>query len=169
MKKDQFRIIYDPAVATPEQMLETVRNQGFRAEVVNDAFAGSRATGNARRDLARLPEVLRKEFQQAKEAGKPLLLAFHGTGCPPCKRMDTVTYPNDKVKQELSNWMLLKVDIEEHPEVAELFEVVGIPVAVAVTADGEEFGRVENFVEPAEFRARLGHLLLAKPQLRPDR
>lgn len=72
--------------------------------------------------------------------------------------MDTVTYPNDQVKLELSNWVLLKVDIAEYREVAELFDVVGIPVAVAVTAAGEELGRVENFVEPAEFRARLGQL-----------
>jgi hypothetical protein len=69
-----------------------------------------------------------------------------------------VTYPNDQVKQELSNWALLRVDIAEHHEVAELFEVVGIPLAVAITATGEELGRVENFVEPGEFRARLGRL-----------
>ncbi len=69
--------------------------------------------------------------------------------------MDTVTYPNDQVRQELANWVLLKVDIVEHREVAELFEVAGIPAAVAVLATGEALGRVENFVEPAEFRARL--------------
>jgi hypothetical protein len=38
-----------------------------------------------------------------------------------------------------------------------LFEVVGIPVAVAVTAEGDELGRIENFVKPAEF-----HLWLEK-------
>jgi thiol:disulfide interchange protein len=69
--------------------------------------------------------------------------------------MDTVTYRNDQVKQELAHWAVLKVDIAEHREVAELFEVVGIPVAVALTTDGNELGRIENFVEPAEFRARL--------------
>jgi thiol:disulfide interchange protein len=72
--------------------------------------------------------------------------------------MDTVTYPNDQVKQELSNWVLLKVDIAEHREVAELFEVVGIPVAVALTTDGNELGRIENFVEPADFRGWLAQL-----------
>ena len=69
--------------------------------------------------------------------------------------MDTVTYPNEQVKQELSHWVLLKVDIAEHTETAELMEVVGIPVAVAITADGDELGRIENFVEPPVFRAKL--------------
>ncbi len=69
--------------------------------------------------------------------------------------MDTVTYPNDQVKKELSNWVLLKVDIAEHHELAEQFEVVGVPVAVAVTTDGEELGRIESFVEPPAFRTQL--------------
>ena len=41
---------------------------------------------------------------------------------------------------------------------AKLFEVTGIPVAVAATTDGEELGRIENFVEPAVFRERLAEL-----------
>jgi thiol:disulfide interchange protein len=69
--------------------------------------------------------------------------------------MDTVTYPDAAVKQELANWVLLKIDIVERREVAELFEVAGIPVAVAVTADGEELGRIESFVEPSSFRSQL--------------
>ena len=72
--------------------------------------------------------------------------------------MDTVTYPDGGVKQDLDSWVLLKVDIAERREVAELFEVVGIPVAVGVTAAGEELGRIENFVEPGEFRKQLERL-----------
>jgi hypothetical protein len=69
--------------------------------------------------------------------------------------MDTVTYPNDSVKLELANWLLIKVDIAEHREVADVLEVVGIPVAVAVAADGTELGRIEGFAEPGEFQMQL--------------
>lgn len=61
-------------------MLETVHKQGFRAEVVKDAAASPQTAGKVRRDLARLPEELRREVQKAKRDGKPLLLAFHGPG-----------------------------------------------------------------------------------------
>jgi hypothetical protein len=47
------------------------------------------------------------------------------------------------------------VDIVERREVAELFEVVGIPVAIAVTAEGDELARIESFVEPAAFGLQL--------------
>jgi len=66
-----------------------------------------------------------------------------------------VTYPDATVKQELTNWVLVSVDISERREVAELMEVAGIPVAVAVSDEGEELGRIENFVEPGGFRKQL--------------
>jgi ribosomal protein L29 len=80
LKKDQFRIAYDPNLVTPAQMLEAVRKQGFRGEVVKDATANPEMIGKVRRDLARLPEALLKEVLKAKQDGKPLLLAFHGPG-----------------------------------------------------------------------------------------
>ncbi|MCI0459316.1 MAG: hypothetical protein L0Z62_20395 [Gemmataceae bacterium] len=76
--------------------------------------------------------------------------------------MDTVTYPDASVKEELRQWMLLRVDVAEHPEVAELMEVAGIPAAVAVTVDGDELGRIEDYLEPAAFRTRLTGLRLRK-------
>jgi hypothetical protein len=51
--------------------------------------------------------------------------------------------------------VFVSVDISERREVAELMEVVGIPVAVAVSGDSDELGRIENFVEPGAFRKRL--------------
>jgi hypothetical protein len=72
--------------------------------------------------------------------------------------MDTVTYPDAEVKKELTNWVLLEMDIKERGEVAELFDVIGVPVGVAVTAEGDELGRIENFVAPAAFRLQLEKL-----------
>ena|GEM_PF-6404704 len=80
MKKDQFRITYDPARVTPERMLETVNKQGFRGEIVKGASASTSTPGKVHRDQARLSDALRKEVQKAKKDGKPLLLAFHGPG-----------------------------------------------------------------------------------------
>ncbi len=80
LKKDQFRITYDPERVTPQRMLEAVRKQGFQGQVVKDAATHSQTAGKVRRDLARLPEALRKEVQKARQDGKPLLLAFHDPG-----------------------------------------------------------------------------------------
>ena len=69
--------------------------------------------------------------------------------------MDTVTYPHPKVRNELENWVEDKVDISEQPEVARLFDVSAIPVAVALAPDGSVLNRRLNFVEPDEFQSWL--------------
>src|SRR5262249_1596128 len=139
-------------------MLEAIRSKGFRGAVVKEGLSAPPAEPKVGRDLGRLPAEFERAVKQAKKANKPLLVAFHGPGCPPCRRMDAETYLDSNVKAELRRWMLLRVDVSEHREVAELFEVTGIPVAVAVTTDGEELGHIENFVEPAVFRKRLEEL-----------
>ncbi len=155
LKKDLFHIAYDPARVTTDRMLETVRSKGFRGEVVKEGPSAPTTEEKRRADLARLPSEFKQAVEAAKNANKPLLVAFYGPGCPPCKQMDSVTYPDTSVKEELSRWVLIRVDVAEHSEVAELFDVSGIPVAVAVKGSGEELGRIESFVEPAAFRKRL--------------
>jgi hypothetical protein len=80
LKKDLFHIGYDPARVTTDQMLETIRKQGFQGEIVKDTAASDRTAAKVRRELGRLPEELHKEVQKARREGKPLLLAFHAPG-----------------------------------------------------------------------------------------
>ena len=66
--------------------------------------------------------------------------------------MDAVTYPDETVKEELTgHWLTTKVDVSERKEVATQFGVSAIPMAVALTGEGEVLGRVLGFVEPARF------------------
>ena len=65
--------------------------------------------------------------------------------------MDTVTYPEQIVQAELESWVFERLDASEHPRAAEELGVRAVPVAVALQA-GKILGRLENFVEAAEFR-----------------
>ena len=72
-----------------------------------------------------------------------------------CHQMDTVTYPDPKVREELANWTFVRVDVSENAKVAELFDVPAIPVALAATGEGEIVGRVTGFMEPKQFSDEL--------------
>lgn len=73
--------------------------------------------------------------------------------------MDAVTYPHEVVKGELTDhWLAIKVDVAERKAVADTFGVSGIPVAVAVNADGAILGSILGFVEPEQFGKQLGDL-----------
>jgi len=69
--------------------------------------------------------------------------------------MDTVTYPDPIVKEELARWVFLKIDVSEHKQAAEWFDVAALPVALAVSADMKIHARIAGFVEPAAFRQKL--------------
>jgi hypothetical protein len=73
-----------------------------------------------------------------------------------CKIMDTVTYPDPSVRDELTrHWVEVELDTATAAAVHEMFHVAAIPTAVAATGDGTIRGRVEGFVEPARLRAEL--------------
>ena len=72
--------------------------------------------------------------------------------------MDTVTYPDPKVRDELLQWTFAQVDISEYRDVAELFGVSAIPVAIVATSEGKLVERVIGFVEPGPFSQQLRHI-----------
>ncbi len=76
--------------------------------------------------------------------------------------MDTVTYPDPRVRGELELWIERKVDVTDARSVAEEFGVVAVPVAVAVTGEGLVLGRIRNFVKPETFRPELERLRLGR-------
>jgi thioredoxin-related protein len=69
--------------------------------------------------------------------------------------MDAVTYPDPKVKAELSGWLRRRADVAEEFELATTFEIAAIPTAVILDGSGAVLDRVIGFLPPEEFLARL--------------
>ncbi len=69
--------------------------------------------------------------------------------------MDAVTYPNPEVKKELESWLEVHVDVSLQTDVAELFDVSAIPLALAVTGEGKILGRLLGFMEPEPFKKEI--------------
>ena len=80
--------------------------------------------------------------------------------------MDTVTYPNARVRAELDHWLQIEVDVSAEMQVATLFGVAGIPVAIAMTGKGEVLGRLLGFIEPQRFEKDVAVLRHAAPSRR---
>ncbi|MFT5051562.1 MAG: thioredoxin-related protein [Chlamydiales bacterium] len=69
--------------------------------------------------------------------------------------MDTVTYPDTDVRSELEHWVFRRVDVSQHRELAGLFSITAVPIAVALTGDGRTLERLPNFIEPGAFERTL--------------
>ena len=77
---------------------------------------------------------------EAKQSGKPLLVDFSASWCPPCIVMKHDVWPDPAVSRAVAdNYVPVLVDVDDprNAEVARLYGVGGIPYVVVVGADGQ--------------------------------
>lgn len=67
--------------------------------------------------------------QLVVEGEKPVLLDFWATWCGPCRMMAPTV---DEIAEENPDLLVGKVNVDEEPELAQLFAITSIPTLVAL-------------------------------------
>ncbi len=96
---------------------------------------------------------------QATERGAPVLLYFSAEWCLPCKELAVTTFRDERVRKELAELVLLKVDLTEEDKGEESlrrrFGVVGVPTIIFLGSGGEVRGRIFGYVNAQAFLTEL--------------
>lgn len=83
-------------------------------------------------------ELTAENFEQeVLQADKTVLVDFWASWCGPCKMLSPVI---EEIADERSDIKVGKVNIDEHPELAQKYGVMSIPT-VLVIKDGEEVNK----------------------------
>jgi len=89
---------------------------------------------------------LKSELDFEKEVMKcpiPVLIDFYADWCAPCRKSAPVL---ESKANDLKTFKLVKVNVDNHPELSERFEVGGIPYFVLMN-NGRKIGDLVGFNE----------------------
>lgn len=64
---------------------------------------------------------------------KNVIIDFTATWCPPCQKLGPIL----EEKAKSGNFLLVKIDVDQNPELSEEYEVSGIPLVISFT-DGKQ-------------------------------
>jgi thioredoxin 1 len=102
------------------------------------------------------PELVPDTFDAAIAVTKPVLVDFWAPWCKPCLFAAPVL---KEIHEELADsFDVAKVNVEDHPELGERFDVQGIPCFV-LFREGAEVDRLVGSAPKEQFRAAIDDLL----------
>ncbi len=98
----------------------------------------------------------------AEQTGRPLLIDLYADWCPPCHTLGEEYFPSEALQPILSNFVLLKVDVDVEPgqSMARDYGANAIPTVVVAEADGTEIDRIVGITQtPGEYADKLEDIL----------
>jgi thioredoxin-related protein len=94
--------------------------------------------------------------EEAVKSHKPILLQFEMDGCGGCKKLNSTTYKDQKVADEISEWFIpLKLDLIKDREVRKSLGAYWTPSIYFLDQNGNSFYHFNGYLPADEFRAML--------------
>jgi len=106
---------------------------------------------------------------QAKQTGRPLLMDFYADWCGVCKAMDREVYSRRDVARAVKDWIPVRVNVDRHSDLAEMYNIEALPTVVLLSPDGKVIDRREGWVSADELIKLLRTHATAWPASQPTR
>ncbi|HXM79325.1 MAG TPA: thioredoxin family protein, partial [Thermoanaerobaculia bacterium] len=101
-------------------------------------------------------------FERARAEQKMIFVDFWAAWCKPCLEMDRRTFPDPRVSVELSDFVLLKMDVDR-TTAARTRRVSSFPTYIVFDPAERERFRFSGFQEPEPFASKLSLTRRAAP------
>ncbi|MEW5838618.1 MAG: protein-disulfide reductase DsbD [Pseudomonadota bacterium] len=144
-------------------LIGVATGQGTPLQPLRGLASGEANAVNSTRDTGlqfqRIADVaaLEQALNQAKTAGRPVMLDFYADWCVSCKEMEHDTFTNPAVQQAVADAVLLQADVTQNSDqdkaLLKRFGLIGPPAILFFDADGAErkSSRLVGFKAPEAF------------------
>lgn len=158
LDRDEFVVTFNAAKAAEAELIAKVKQAGYTAQVVSGKNKAAELTA-ARKTLPSGFALLDEAMVKARSENKPLVLDFHAAWCVPCRRMEKTTFVDPRIVALLEQVIFVRVDADQHPDLAGQFDVIGLPDIRLALADGRMVRQLRGFQDAETFAAALNELL----------
>lgn len=94
---------------------------------------------------------INSSLKEAQATNNMIMIDFYSPSCDNCIKLDDITFQDPQVKQKLSNYVLVKINVDQNPDLAKNYQIVSVPTLVFLNVNGHEIKRIQSFQEPSEF------------------
>lgn len=95
-------------------------------------------------------------WQAAQKSQLPLLLFVHSDNCRFCVKMEKETYSHPKIAAAVNaSSESVSLRKEQNLELVKRLQVRAYPTTIVVSPSGKEIGRIEGFLNPQKFAAKM--------------
>ncbi len=115
----------------------------------------------AQNDFIKIGSISELDRIISESKGKKIMLDFYADWCTSCQELEHVTFSDSRVRQALSDYVLVQADItpnsDENKALSKKFGLFGPPALIFYDENGKELKekRVIGFVPPEELLAKL--------------
>jgi thiol-disulfide isomerase/thioredoxin len=95
----------------------------------------------------------------ASQTGKPMLIDFTATWCGWCEKMEQDIFPNKEMISLSQQFVCIRVDGDERPDLTSRYGVDGYPTTLMLDASGGELGRIVGYEPLAGYLADIRQAL----------
>lgn len=91
-------------------------------------------------------------LNESQSQNKSIALIFDQDSCVYCDILKDNVLSNSNIQKELNeNYIVVLVDINKNPDIADKYEVYGTPTIQFLDSNAKEIGRIEGYVDSDEF------------------
>ena len=98
-------------------------------------------------------------YESSLKNNEKMVIDFYADWCIPCKKLDALTFSNERVIKEMERFAIYKVDMTkmtpENENLRKRFNVIGMPTVLIIDSQGKEVNRLTGFVNADEFLSYL--------------